>query len=479
MVRDATLHVQAICDKELKTDYFINSNIKLFISSTIILPAFFIVVVCIGLRTFHLGINEELKLRRNHGNFASLIVVGIFSQLAILGFDTAAIAYVLRKDYEYKDYNVQHTINMFITFITFGVDVVFTFAMLLCILYLWCTLCHEDSSKNCKPCAPVSEKCLSCLPYCIIPCFYAVFGDKKHGKIWNNPNDYDDIEDSKKLRTSWVLLIILVSPLFSIASHGSYVLAAWLTEPSKATETALIAIATVIYAALVFRQCYIANIEIKFQEPGWSIWILFSPIVQCLENCSKLYYTYRDYHKEKSGNDNGESGNDSNRGDDNNSNGGDDNDSNGGDDNDSDDNDSNGGRGMDSNDLESYLINPKGKSSKELFNTQAICVVICWGFLLVGSLAFTIVAFYEVPFKTLGLATYLLNLFQIFIVVMTALITYKIFILSEPDLHRFLNKVRTTFEIKKRPGNAEYDDLEEVAVITGCVLDSMITQPAN
>lgn len=119
------------------------------------------------------------------------------------------------------------------------------------------------------------------------------------------------------------------------------------------------------------------------------------------------------------------------------------------------------------------------RESEERFNTQALCIVLGWGLLVVGSLAFTIVAFYEVPFKTLDLATYLLNIFQIFIVVIAALITYKVFMFSEPEIHRFIRKVRKAFEDDEEPNKDRFDDLEEVGVITGKALDAMIKMKPN
>ena len=57
-------------------------------------------------------------------------------------------------------------------------------------------------------------------------------------------------------------------------------------------------------------------------------------------------------------------------------------------------------------------------------------MMLGWGLLLVASLAFVVISFDEIPFKTLDLMTYLLNIFQIFIFVVAFLVTYKIFVLG-------------------------------------------------
>ena len=267
--------------------------------------------------------------------------------------------------------------------------------------------------------------------------------------MWREiPDDYDDGNyengsvDPRNItarRTSWVLLIMLVSPLFSIASHAGYILAAWLTEPSKATETALIAVSLLVYTSLVFRQCYTANVKINLQFPCWSCGILLFPLLQFLGHVVRIF-RHTLWHCDCHCCDKLPPHEDEQN-----------------------------------NELQPLLIGQKDREpEKEPFNTQALCIVLGWGVLLVGSLAFIIVAFYEVPFKTLDLATYLLNIFQILIVVIAALITYKVFMFGEPEIHRFIKKVRKAFEEKEKPNNAHFDDLEAVGVITGNALDALI-----
>ncbi len=134
VVRDVSLHINAICDHELKEDYFTQIATKLFVAWILIIPVFFIMTISTDVvRSFHKEINKELSLKRNHGNFAALITVGIFAQWVIVGIDAAALYYVLEKQYEYSDYDIQHTINLSITFITFGFDSGIGVIILLCL----------------------------------------------------------------------------------------------------------------------------------------------------------------------------------------------------------------------------------------------------------------------------------------------------------------------------------------------------------
>jgi hypothetical protein len=92
------------------------------------------------------------------------------------------------------------------------------------------------------------------------------------------------------------------------------------------------------------------------------------------------------------------------------------------------------------------LLSHGAKFSNKPFNTQAFCIVMEWSVLVVGPLTLTVIAYSEMPFQTLDLISYLLNIFQIFIVIITLLITYKIFMLNEPDVHRLLRQIRKTYK---------------------------------
>ncbi len=134
VVRDGSFHVQAICDSELKKYYYTQATTKLFMACTLIIPAFFIITMSTVVRSFHEEINTQLALKQNHGILASLITVGLLAQGVIIGMDIAALYYVQEKQYEYSKYKIQHTINMYITSITFGFDFGIGVIMLLCLL---------------------------------------------------------------------------------------------------------------------------------------------------------------------------------------------------------------------------------------------------------------------------------------------------------------------------------------------------------
>ncbi len=60
-------------------------------------------------------------------------------------------------------------------------------------------------------------------------------------------------------RTIWIVTGLMFAPLFSIASHSGYILAAWVTEPAKTTAAFLLALSSFLYMFFMFRQCYIVH----------------------------------------------------------------------------------------------------------------------------------------------------------------------------------------------------------------------------
>ena len=79
------------------------------------------------------------------------------------------------------------------------------------------------------------------------------------------------------------------------------------------------------------------------------------------------------------------------------------------------------------------------------FNTQALFVTFIWGIPLVGTVAFLLSAFYKLPVASYLLPIYLLNAFQVFIVVITLLITYKVLQITEPEIRTFMKSMRAAY----------------------------------
>lgn len=92
------------------------------------------------------------------------------------------------------------------------------------------------------------------------------------------------------------------------------------------------------------------------------------------------------------------------------------------------------------------------------FNTKAFCIIFSWGWVLVVSVASLILAFAELPITTFDVLSDLLNTFQVFLLVISLLITYQI--LSTSGVSRFLEKFRDTYKEERGKNTRNLPDSE-------------------
>ncbi len=83
------------------------------------------------------------------------------------------------------------------------------------------------------------------------------------------------------------------------------------------------------------------------------------------------------------------------------------------------------------------------------------------GFWLAGFLAMFLATLIELPISVFHLPNYLLNIFQVLIVVISLLITYKILNGGTPEMLRFMNSARVSYE-KFNGKTNETEDIDEI-----------------
>ena len=215
---------------------------------------------------------------------------------------------------------------------------------------------------------------------------------------------------------------MLLAPLFSLISHIGYIFAAWLTEPSKTTLVALIFLGITVFLFIVFRQCYIANEKVEVEKWFCNWFLLCCPcwqVLKCMCNCICLCLcmkTLKTFRKKKTPVSLLEEGNEQNK------------------------------EEMEEGKVKTIdTILKENLESDHVFNTKSFCVTFAWGLPLVGSVAFFLSAFYELPIASYTLPLYLLNAFQVFIVIITLLITYKVLNITEPVIHVFLRYLKKAY----------------------------------
>ena len=116
------------------------------------------------------------------------------------------------------------------------------------------------------------------------------------------------------------------------------------------------------------------------------------------------------------------------------------------------------------------------------FNSQAFFVTFGWGWLIAVILAFSLLVFWELPISAINLPNYLLNIFQILLVVISVVIAYKLFFTDEPGMKGFIKDLRSAYRKKRCGGDEEMgilptqknkmmhekcDDMEAVGQLAG------------
>ena len=79
------------------------------------------------------------------------------------------------------------------------------------------------------------------------------------------------------------------------------------------------------------------------------------------------------------------------------------------------------------------------------FDNKAFCVSFGWGLLMLAIIILILLAFWELPISAVNLPNYLLNIFQILLVVISVMIAYKLFFTDEPGMNGFINYLRFSY----------------------------------
>ena len=423
---DDTVRTYAICESDLNDNYYFHFNFKkpdkvfYFLIATLLVPVISVILTATIVRSLYKGIHVRINRKSNHQNLAGFVLVGIFVTFYIVTLDSFAVYYAYSGNNEIifnttnatEDHSIKNSLNFISTITLLCYDGIVCLIPITILIYICCLHIGEnterpDSPKKLDRCLRACNGCLNkCLNYTFkqvfMLYFHVIFGSFNH-EIWGD----------EKLRLSWIMTLSFIAPLFAINSHITFILVSWLTDTRRASSIALVYFAVLLYLFFMFRQCYTANAKKKHDYFCWSFFLPVYPLCQCCRficacfcfcECFpfRKYLVNLDYVPVKFGNENFEDGE-----------------------------------------------NDTDKIENSVFNTKAFCVLFTWGWFLIASVALIIAAFLMLPIITFDLLSDLLNTFQIFIILVSLLITYKVLTLSEPDVLKFLRKMRHAFRGQK------------------------------
>ena len=429
--QDDTLRTYAICEADLNDTYYFHyrrngrksDEVFYFLIATLLVPVISIILTATIVRSLYKGIHVRINRKSNHQNLAGFVLVGIFVTFYIIALDCAAVYYAYSGNNELNDVDFKLTLNFMSTCFLLAYDGIVCLMPLTILLYICCSHFGKNTERPNSPkrldkflnsCSGCLNKCMSCLHQVFRLYFNVIFGSLNQDEMWE--------DNKKKLRLPWILTLSFIAPLFAINSHITFILVSWLTDTRRASSIALVYFAMILYLFFMFRQCYTANAKNKHDYFCWSFFLPFYPLCQCYrfvcacfcfcsgcKDCRKIFKANAEYIP------------------------------------------------LIDFTNENYESR-KDERENAGFNTKAFCVLFTWGWVLVASVALVVAAFLVLPIITFDLLSDLLNTFQIFIILVSLLITYKILTLNEPDVLRFLRRMRDAYR-------SSHDDRENVEAL--------------
>ena len=343
------------------TDTYLGIEEVVYISFATSLPLITLAILIIILRSTRTIIAENLiKRGENHPNLAGFVLVGTFLLIFVLCIDFTAFHYVMN-DFDGAFNSTKSTVVLVFTFI---MNILMAGQFIVHVIYL---------------CCPVSDCCIKLY-------FIVIFGRKF---------SEEDAYTKGNYRITWVVTGLIVAPFFCLVSHIGYILMAWVTEPSRAIETFIIAVGSFLFLFFMFRQCYIIHKDNTSCRPDYQA-------MSSTECCKKNLFSTCCKKKTNGSGVRVQLEEEVTR----------------------------------SAELEesSHLLRTSAEEGSQStdekdieFSISGLFIAFCFGWLFALCLAFVIGSFSLLPFSTIGLIDSLKTIVQIGIAVLAFLVAYKAF----------------------------------------------------
>ncbi len=287
VVRDVTSTAQAICVETLEDGYYEHTNVSLYLGAAIALPVATSVVSTLVVWKHYEVIILYVENKRKKPNAVGMAMAGIYITLYMLCMDISAVYYFISGRHEYGTYDtIRNTFNLHLTWCTLAVEFL---ASLFILFFFWVfiSMRYEKSIDKKK----IMVTIIKHIAY-IFAVFYiflfAAFGVTffAYNSIVENLSLQFIITsvtifiafalillifDISKRHNDFVVYFIVI-PITYLSAHVDYIFTAWLTEPSKTTSVAILAIAVVFYLFIMSRSIY--NF-MKFEDDRISLLLTF------------------------------------------------------------------------------------------------------------------------------------------------------------------------------------------------------------
>ena len=210
-------------------DIYISGKVNFYLGVVLLLIPFgTIVLFTIFMRTY-----KTITMHMSGPSLVGVTHTGITVTAYVIVMDLTAI-FMAYNNHEYLNTKLNSgTFNISITVATFVFDLVVTIIGSLIFIFYCLSLCSECNTRSCS--------------------FAFVF-------IMLGKDKTKDLLDDKyknNERTLWFVLGLSYVFLFCTSSHFGYILVAYLTEPERTSSIALVALASMLFFFITFRDSYI------------------------------------------------------------------------------------------------------------------------------------------------------------------------------------------------------------------------------
>ena len=392
---------------------------------------------------------------------------GILVSIGVLVFDILACYVVASGNHEYANDISGTPLNLYIVFGTLVCDSLFTLPLLFCIVYVFA----YNGKNYFKVCCKCDITC-SASEWLKNSLMAIIIGKNTLEKV-TRLSDNDVI--------ALMFSAMLISPLLSFASHIGYIMLAWLTEPSKCTTILILFYILGVYFYLSFRKCYkhYARIYItcnclerKVKNRGDNhIFENDIPLVTVNGHSEKKQAnkTAMTEHVDSKPTEKESSTAITNK--------------------------PTPKSASDESFVGSELKNERydcccltiDKVEKKHINTQAFCLLFFFSFFFLGIMVMIITIIIVLPLSSEELVTYLFNIFQLTIVIISTQVAYELYFGSSFSLKHVFQKFREVFASKKKrsynkelveiAGNHhDYSEIDEATGAFAAELTDVIVQ---
>ena len=400
-------YARAVCASELQKRYYSNKEgmiVYTLICLSIFFP-FFVIILCLFTFKKASEVVHSLSKPSKHETTVAMSLIGVYVSFSIYIMDIIACHSAVTANHEYRDDIDDSSLNVMLTVGTLVCDTIFLVPLIFGLFHAFCISGMEMCGKEHK-CNRILSK------------YNRVI--KILSKVTNKEEDTsrDNDDDNNNMV---IFLCMLVSPLLCISSHVGFILMAWLTEPTKSTTVFILYYFVFVYLFLIFRECYRFYSDLHF---SWTCKKKYNTIEY--PGCIQLEELSKDQDASSGITD---SATKSPRKE----------------------------QSKDQGDSRVSLI--KKREQNDMVNVQAFCLILLvHSIFIVGIPIMIALAFILVPLETAGLVTYIFQLFQLLVVLISTIFIYQLFSTQKFNIDKFLKVFRKKYEENENDSAAESTD---------------------